>query len=72
MFRYCSIASKESHSLESSVSKLTLYFFLLQLSNQLTTRLKQNNINVLAEVRLQENDPTRAIRTIKVSGIGIK
>lgn len=46
-----------------------LIAFRPQLSNQLTTRLKQNNIKVLAEVRLQDNDPTRAIRTIKVSNI---
>ena len=39
---------------------------MLQLSNQLAYRLKQNGIKVLAEVRLQANDPKRAIRTIKV------
>ena len=38
----------------------------LQLSNQLAGQLKQSNIKVVAEVRLQANDPTRAIRTMKV------
>ncbi|XP_068676427.1 uncharacterized protein [Montipora foliosa] len=43
----------------------------LKLSNQLAARLRQNNINVLAEVRLQANDPARAIRTIKDKGIHV-
>ena len=43
-----------------------LIIFILQLSNQLASNLEQNKIKVLAEVRLQRNDPTRAIRTIKV------
>lgn len=52
-------------------AKLDLYMnsrshFILQLSNQLAGRLKQNKIKVLAEVRLQANDPKRAIRTLKV------
>jgi len=43
----------------------------LQLSNQLADRLRKKNIKVLAEVRLQNNDPKRAIRTLKDKGIHV-
>ncbi|KAL9951711.1 hypothetical protein ACROYT_G044433 [Oculina patagonica] len=43
----------------------------LQLSNQLADRLKQNKIKVIAEVRLQANDPKRAVRTLKDKGIHV-
>ncbi|KAJ7372991.1 hypothetical protein OS493_015461 [Desmophyllum pertusum] len=43
----------------------------LKLSNQLAKRLQQNSIKVLAEVRLQANDPKRAIRTLKDKGIHV-
>ena len=51
---------------ECLLSTISLHVLIPQLSNQLAARLRQNNINVLAEVRLQANDPARAIRTIKV------
>ena len=53
--------------LSNSINLRSEILFILQLSNQLTDRLKKNNIKVLAEVRLQANDPKRAIRTIKVT-----
>ena len=53
--------------LSNSINLRSEILFVLQLSNQLTDRLKKNNIKVLAEVRLQANDPKRAIRTIKVT-----
>lgn len=53
--------------LSNSINLRSEILFVLQLSNQLTDRLRKNNIKVLAEVRLQANDPKRAIRTIKVT-----
>lgn len=53
--------------LSNSINLRSEILFILQLSNQLTDRLRTNNIKVLAEVRLQANDPKRAIRTIKVT-----
>lgn len=53
--------------LSNSINLGSEILFIFQLSNQLTDRLRKNNIKVLAEVRLQANDPKRAIRTIKVT-----